>query len=138
MAARGTTVDSVSDNTKTRPSRSVLVVDDDPLQRLQLADTLGDLGIEVLEADEGSAALKTVRAARPAVIIMDVRMPVLDGIATAQAIADLDYKPQIILMTGDPDSFYRANTTNKLSIFAVLEKPVPMRTLCRFILKALG
>lgn len=138
MAARGITVDPVSDSAKTRPSRSVLVVDDDPLQRLQLADTLGDLGIEVLEADEGSAALETVRAARPAVIIMDVRMPVLDGIATAQAIADLDYKPQVILMTGDPDSFYRANTTNKLPIFAVLEKPVPMRTLCRFILKALG
>jgi hypothetical protein len=43
----------------------------------------------------------------------------------------------VILMTGDPSSLYRANTT-QLDIFAVLEKPVPMRTLSRFILKALG
>ncbi len=127
----------VSDSTLARPSRSVLVVDDDPLQRLQLTDTLTDLGIDVLEEEEGAAALETIRSNRPAVIIMDVRMPVLDGIATAQAIADLDYKPRVILMTGDPDSFYRANIT-QLDIFAVLEKPVPMRTLCRFILKALG
>jgi DNA-binding NtrC family response regulator len=128
----------VSDNTTAiRSSRSVLVVDDDPLQRIQLTDTLSDLGIEVLQEEEGSAALETIRSVRPAVIIMDVRMPVLDGIAAAQAIADLDYKPRVILMTGDPDSFYRANTTS-LDIFAVLEKPVPMRTLSRFILKALS
>ena len=48
-----------------------------------------------------------------------------------------EHKPRAILMTGDPDSFYRANTTS-LDIFAVLEKPVPMRTLSRFILKALS
>lgn len=130
------TVRIVSETAVTKSSRSVLVVDDDPLQRIQLTDTLADLGIEVLQEEEGSAALETIRHARPAVIIMDVRMPVLDGIATAQAIADLDYKPRVILMTGDPESFYRANTT-RLDIFAVLEKPVPMRTLSRFILKAL-
>jgi DNA-binding NtrC family response regulator len=131
------TVRAVSQNSPAKPSRSVLVVDDDPLQRLQLTETLSDLGIEVLQEGEGSAALETMRAARPAVVIMDVRMPVLDGIAAAQAMADLDYKPRVILMTGDPSSLYRANTT-QLDIFAVLEKPVPMRTLSRFILKALG
>lgn len=128
---------SVSQTKKAQPTRCVLVVDDDPLQRLQLVDTLGDLGIDVLQEEEGAAALATIRSVRPAVIIMDVRMPGLDGIATVKALSDLDYKPRVILMTGDPESFHRANTTT-LEIFAVLEKPVPMRTLSKFILKALA
>lgn len=130
-------VSVVKDESSAKPSRCVLVVDDDPLQRIQLMDCLADLGIEVLQEEEGSAALETIRRARPAVIIMDVRMPVLDGIAAAQAIAQVDYKPRVILMTGDPQSVYRANTTD-LDVFAVLEKPVPLRTLSKFILKALA
>ena len=68
-----------------------------------------------------------MRAARPAVVIMDVRMPVLDGIAAAQAMADLDYKPRVILMTGDPSSLYRANTT-QLDIFACWRRVPCART----------
>lgn len=130
-------VHAVGKSSNARSSRSVLVVDDDPLQRIQLTDCLADLGIEVLEEEEGSAALETIRSARPAVIIMDVRMPVLDGIATAQAIAEFAEKPRVILMTGDPQAVYRANTTD-LEVFAVLEKPVPLRTLSKFVLKALA
>jgi CheY-like chemotaxis protein len=118
------------------PSRSVLVVDDDPLQRTQLVDCLVALGIEVLQEEEGRAALETIRTARPAVVIMDVRMPVLDGISAAQAIADFDYKPRVILMTGDPHAVFRAHAT-LLDIFAVIEKPVPLRTLSQCILEAL-
>lgn len=117
-------------------SRSVLVVDDDPQQRRQLADCLTDLGIEVFQEAEGQAALATIRQVRPAVVIMDVRMPVLDGISAAQAIAELDCKPRVILMTGDPNCVFRANTT-LLDIFAVIEKPLPLRTLSQFILDAL-
>jgi DNA-binding NtrC family response regulator len=126
----------VSDLEKSKATRSVLVVDDDPLQRMQLIDCLSDLGIEVLQEEEGNAALATIKRVHPAVVIMDVRMPVLDGIAAAQVIPTLGYHPKIILMTGDPDSLYRANTT-KLDIFAVIEKPIPLRTLSRFVLKAL-
>ena len=126
----------VSDLEKSKATLSVLVVDDDPLQRMQLIDCLSDLGIEVLQEEEGNAALATIKRVHPAVVIMDVRMPVLDGIAAAQVIPTLGYHPKIILMTGDPDSLYRANTT-KLDIFAVIEKPIPLRTLSRFVLKAL-
>jgi DNA-binding NtrC family response regulator len=126
----------VSDLEKPKGTRAVIVVDDDPLQRMQLIDCLSDLGIEVLEEEEGNSALVTIKRVRPAVVIMDVRMPVLDGIAAAQVIPTLGYNPKIILMTGDPDSLYRANTT-KLDVFAVIEKPIPLRTLSRFVLKAL-
>ena len=119
-----------------RGARSVMVVDDDPLQRRQVIDCLSDLGIEVMQEEEVNSALITIKRMHPAVIIMDVRMPVLDGIAAAQVIPTLGYHPKIILMTGDPDSLYRANTS-KLDVFAVIEKPIPLRTLSRFVLKAL-
>jgi len=125
-----------SDAATPKGSRAVLVVEDDPLQRIQLIDCLTDLGIEILQEEEGKAALETIRQARPAVVIMDVRMPVLDGIAAAQVIPSLGYLPKIILMTGDPDSLHRANTS-KLEIYAVIEKPIPLRTLSRFVLNAL-
>jgi DNA-binding NtrC family response regulator len=126
----------VGDLENPKGARSVIVVDDDPLQRHQLIDCLSDLGIEVMQEEEGSSALVTIKRTHPAVVIMDVRMPVLDGIAAAQVIPTLGYHPKIILMTGDPDSLYRANTS-KLDVFAVIEKPIPLRTLSRFVLKAL-
>lgn len=132
----GVALHVVSNLDKSNSARSVIVVDDDPLQRTQLMDCLSDLGIEVLQEEEGSSALATIKRVHPAVVIMDVRMPVLDGIAAAQVIPTLGYHPKIILMTGDPDSLYRANTT-KLDVFAVIEKPIPLRTLSRFVLKAL-
>lgn len=134
MSEMGLHVVSGLDNPKGK--RAVIVVDDDPLQRRQLIDCLSDLGIDVMQEEEGNAALSTIKRLHPAVVIMDVRMPVLDGIAAAQVIPTLGYKPKIILMTGDPDSLYRANTS-KLDVFAVIEKPIPLRTLSRFVLKAL-
>jgi YesN/AraC family two-component response regulator len=117
----------------------VLVVDDQAMVRAGFAALLdAQPDIEVVgQAADGEEGVRLALETSPDVVLMDVRMPVLDGIAAAQAMADLDYKPRVILMTGDPSSLYRANTT-ELNIFAVLEKPVPMRTLSRFILKALG
>ncbi|MFN4281090.1 MAG: response regulator [Alphaproteobacteria bacterium] len=136
MAMNHMALHVVHDPAPAKGRRSVIVVDDDPLQRRQLMDCLSDLGIEVLQEEEGSSALATIQRVHPAVVIMDVRMPVLDGIAAAQAIPAFGYHPKIILMTGDPDSLYRANTS-KLDVFAVIEKPIPLRTLSRFVLKAL-
>ena len=57
----------------------ILVVDDDPSQREQLAGFLLDLGAEVLEAGDGRAALELVISGSPDVVITDLRMPGMDG-----------------------------------------------------------
>ena len=49
-----------------------------------------------------------MRREKPAVVIMDVRMPGLDGIKAAQLAANLDYKPKIILMSGYADQVRRS------------------------------
>jgi CheY-like chemotaxis protein len=69
-----------------RPAAAVLVVDDDAGKRLAMRAMLEPLGHVVVEADSGRAALRAVLRQPFAVILMDVRMPILDGFETAQLI----------------------------------------------------
>ena len=66
------------------PDWAILVVDDDAAKRLALRVMLAPLGHPVVEADSGRAALRAVTHQRFAVILMDVRMPTLDGLETAK------------------------------------------------------
>ncbi len=65
---------------------AVLVVDDDAAKRLAVRAMLARLGSAVVEADSGRAALRAVSAQSFAVILMDVRMPIMDGYDTARLI----------------------------------------------------
>jgi diguanylate cyclase (GGDEF)-like protein/PAS domain S-box-containing protein len=65
---------------------AVLVVDDNAAKRLAVRAMLAPLGYGVVEADSGRAALRAVMSQTFAVILMDVRMPTLDGYETAKLI----------------------------------------------------
>jgi len=80
---------------------SVLVVDDDPLVRAALTLMLGgDAGLSVVgEAPDGAAGLAACRRLRPDVVLMDIRMPVLDGIDATRALKEGDPAPQVIVLT---------------------------------------
>jgi PAS domain S-box-containing protein len=67
-------------------SFSVLIVDDNSAKRLALRAALWPLGCPVVEADSGLAALRCVLVADFAVILLDVRMPNMDGFETAARI----------------------------------------------------
>jgi PAS domain S-box-containing protein len=64
----------------------ILIVDDNPGKRLALRSVLEPLGYEIVEADSGSACLRCVMANVFAVILLDVRMPIMDGFETAALI----------------------------------------------------
>ncbi len=73
----------------------VIVVDDDPLARTALSTILGaDLGIEVVgEASNGGDAVEMARRLRPDVVVMDIRMPVLNGIDATRHLTSLRPPP---------------------------------------------
>ncbi|MBK8904874.1 MAG: response regulator [Anaerolineaceae bacterium] len=71
------------------PRRTVLVVDDIASNRAVLADLLVPLGFEVIEARNGQQAIEVAQAAMPDVILMDRRMPVMDGLTAVQQIRPL-------------------------------------------------
>jgi diguanylate cyclase (GGDEF)-like protein/PAS domain S-box-containing protein len=72
--------------TAARPAAAVLVVDDNAAKRLGVQAMLAPLGLTVVEAASGRAALRAVLRQTFAVILMDVRMPTLDGYETAKLI----------------------------------------------------
>ena len=78
--------DPVDAPAATRPDAAVLVVDDDAGKRLAVQAMLTPLELPVVEADSGRAALRAVMSQRFAVILMDVRMPDMDGYETAKLI----------------------------------------------------
>jgi DNA-binding NarL/FixJ family response regulator len=80
---------------------SVLVVDDQELVRAGLCTVLDrQEGIEVLgDAADGRAAIKEARRLRPDVVLMDVRMPGLDGIAATREITAADNPPHVLVVT---------------------------------------
>ena len=87
-----------------RPLRVVLV-DDQPLVRAGIAFILStEPGIEVAsEAGNGELGVAAVAAHRPDVVLMDVRMPVLDGLGATRQIRDVDGPPVLVLTTFDDD-----------------------------------
>jgi DNA-binding NarL/FixJ family response regulator len=91
----------------------VLVVDDQALVRGGFAMVLGhEDDIEVVgEAGTGLDAIESARAHRPDVILMDIRMPEMDGLeATSRILEDADWDVRILILTTfDPDDYvYRA------------------------------
>jgi PAS domain S-box-containing protein len=66
--------------------RSVLVVDDVPQNRAVLVDSLSVLGFDVSEAADGRQALASAERARPDLIVMDMTMPVMDGLEATRRI----------------------------------------------------
>lgn len=84
----------------------VLIVDDDPLVRTGLTMVLGaDDGIEVVgEAANGADAIETARHVQPDIVLMDIRMPGMDGLTATEAIrARVGGPPVIVLTTFDTD-----------------------------------
>ena len=86
----------------------VAIVEDDPLIRAGVAAVLGaqpDLEVAGQAAD-GDAAVALVDGCRPHVLVMDIRMPRLDGIAATRAVCSGELAPPVLMLTtfdGDPD-----------------------------------
>ena len=79
----------------------VLLVDDEQLVRAGLRMILeasGDIEV-VAEAVDGADAIEQVRRHRPEVVLMDIRMPAIDGLAATQRIAALPDAPKIVVLT---------------------------------------
>ena len=80
---------------------TVLLVDDEPLVRSGLRAVLaGAEGIEVVgEAGDGADVPATVTGLRPSVVLMDVRMPRIDGISATQRLMAAPEPPKVLVVT---------------------------------------
>lgn len=78
----------------------ILVVDDDRLVRLSLVEHLGRVGFEVASCDSGECGLEWIEAWNPALVLLDVDLPGIDGLATLARARLLRPRLPVILMSG--------------------------------------
>lgn len=84
--------------------KTALVVDDEPMIRRQVAETLTRYGFDaIVEAANGQEAVDIALVRKPLLVVMDVSMPVLDGISAADKIGKKMSVP-IVLLTGNADT----------------------------------
>lgn len=105
----------------------VLVVDDQELVREGLALVIDHAdGLEVVgEAGNGATALVAARSHRPDVVLMDIRMPEMDGLeATRRILADADWPVRVVILTTfDPDEYVYEALRAGASAFVLKDIP---------------
>jgi len=104
-------------------SRKILVVDDDEIVRLSHMRTLAGEDCNVESVRGGEQALANMQAEPADVVLLDLRMPGMDGLSTLKAIKDKWPETEVVIITGYP-SVYTAREAVKLGAFDYLAKPV--------------
>ena len=120
-----------------KSSRRVLIAEDEALIRLDLKEMLEEEGYSVVgEAGDGAQAVTLAEELKPDLIILDVKMPVLDGIAAAEQIARKRIAPVVILTAfSQRDLVERAREAGAM---AYLVKPFQKKDLLPTIEMALS
>ena len=104
---------------------TVLVVDDNSINRLVLSHVVRSVGLRVVEAEDGQEAVAAVSSAQPSVILMDCQMPVMDGFEATRQIRQLPAgsSPYIVAVTAHAQPGY-ASRCHAAGMDAYLPKPV--------------
>ena len=132
------TDDVTTDENRESPDRAlVCVVDDDPAQRRDLADYLRHQGIRVHEIADGALAVREIDILKPALVLMDYRMPGCDGVRAAKFAQMLSPATMIVLMSGHAEAADRANMTLP-SPLPVFHKPLILSQISDFVMEVLG
>jgi CheY-like chemotaxis protein len=116
---------------------SILLVDDEPFLREIMAVWLGRAAGQVLCAENGEEALKVLAANKIDLIVSDVRMPVMDGIALLKRVKAKGVRaPAVIFITGFSDVPLR--DAFDMGAEAILEKPISREELLEIARRALA
>ncbi len=104
---------------------SILIVDDEAGVRASLAAVLRDEGYGVETADSGEACLDAVTRRVPDVILLDIWLPGMDGLATLERLRERRVEAQVVMISGHA-SVEAAVRATKLGAFDFIEKPLSL------------
>lgn len=113
----------------------ILIVDDEPPARQRLADLVADIGpFEVVgEAANGRQAIEAIEASSPDLLLLDIRMPGMDGLEVARHLSALDNPPAVVFTTAYDDHALAAFEANAIDY---LLKPIRRERLAAALARA--
>ncbi|HMA53768.1 MAG TPA: sigma-54 dependent transcriptional regulator [Acidobacteriota bacterium] len=108
--------------------RSILIVEDDPLVRKTLASQLAKKGFDVAVAETGEGGVAAFAESPPDLVLLDVRLPDIDGLEVLRRIRERNRRAVILVMTAFDDMKTTVEAI-KLGAFEYLVKPLNMTEL---------
>lgn len=125
------------DSPKTPTGPTVVVCDDEELIRWSLCQHLEGLGYHCVPVDNGEACVEAVDAHHPAVVLLDLKMPVMDGLTALRTLRQRGLQLPVIVITahGAIDSAIEAT---RLGASAYLAKPFDLREVALTVEKAMA
>jgi two-component system, OmpR family, response regulator len=81
----------------------IMIVDDEPGVRALLRDTLSIAGFEVVEANDGMAALTLLRSNKPVLMVIDINMPLMDGFELVERMRSTNDLTPVLMLTARED-----------------------------------
>lgn len=119
-------------------AQRVLVVDDDP----DLLDLVTDIlksfsrSLEIIRATDGRSAIEAVKREALDLVLLDIRMPVMDGIEALKEIKAIAPRLPVLMITGSDSG--SASEALRLGAFGYLPKPMHLRYVEHIVSLALG
>lgn len=117
---------------------SILIVDDVPLNQLLVKKMLGDFDFNVRTADNGLEAIREIMAEKPALVLLDILMPVMDGFEVLQKLKEKpewnDIKVIVLSALNSNEDIVKAFNLGSSDF---ITKPILMDKLCNSVAKVL-
>ncbi|MCM8800844.1 MAG: response regulator [Candidatus Omnitrophica bacterium] len=116
----------------------ILIVDDELDVREFAANFFRKRNLEVVTACDGYEALRIIEKDRPDLVLLDIRMPNLDGIETLGRIREKDKELKVIMVTGkNPEEDKSLAKCKELGVLAYIHKPLKLDELEKTVIETL-
>lgn len=110
-------------------SKRIVIADDEPITRMDVAEMLIEAGYDVVgKASDGFDAVEMCRKMKPDLVILDVKMPLLDGLMAAKIISEEELAGAIVLLTAYSGKEF-IEKAKSVGVLSYLVKPVTKQAL---------
>ena len=112
-----------------KPVLRVVIADDEPITRMDIKEILTEKGYEVVgEAADGFDAVEICKTQKPDLILMDIKMPLLDGLSAARIMAEEGVDAAVVLITAYSEREF-IDSAKELGVSGYLVKPIDEKSL---------
>ena len=107
----------------------VVIADDEPITRMDLKELLSEEGYQVVgEAADGFDAVEACKQSRPDLVLMDIKMPLLDGLSAAKILFEENLADTVMMLTAYSEREF-VDEAKHIGVAGYLVKPIDEKSL---------